>query len=452
MKKSKFLPTILGVAALASSVALPYNTFADSKTAEVKITVAESLSLTLSDNVINFDLSDAAFHSDSLTVTGATNNAKGYTISFGTNNDHNDLRHSNILVEDKIESVTEDKTEANFPATAWGVSTDAETFKQVPMAAANIFSTNTKGENDHTFTIGAKAAADMAAGDYNNELMFTIVANPEPEPEYLLMQDIADWKDTLELEQQIQVKDARDGKIYWVAKLADGNIWMTQNLDLDLSTTTTLTPADSDVTANWTPSRATIAGAANPDPADWTNNYNNPYSLDPGNYYFDGTYYESEECNYLTTTCDHFATTPYDLNGEHGHIGNYYNWSAAVASNDTSATTAGGTDMNSSICPKGWRLPHGWHSIQGNDFATLNTAYGGATDSDSVLLANPLFFVRGGYVISGYLVGPANLGPYWSSTAYSAGGADDFRFLSEGVFTSDFDSRYYGFSVRCLAR
>ena len=48
-----------------------------------------------------------------------------------------------------------------------------------------------------------------------------------------------------------QLVDKRDGKKYWVAKLADGNYWMTQNLELDLSGRT-LTPADSDVSSNWT--------------------------------------------------------------------------------------------------------------------------------------------------------------------------------------------------------
>ena len=32
-----------------------------------------------------------------------------------------------------------------------------------------------------------------------------------------------------------QLRDIRDGKYYWVTKLADGNCWMTQNLDLDLN-------------------------------------------------------------------------------------------------------------------------------------------------------------------------------------------------------------------------
>ena len=428
----------------------PLNVFAESKTAGVKVSIPESLTLTLNTNNLSFALEDSDLHTDIITITAKTNSAAGYTISFNANNDYNDLKHSNILVEDKIESIAEDKTSTTFPETAWAYSTDLSDyiFKQIPLAAENIFTTTEKGENTHDFTVGVRAN-NLAAGDYENELIFTAVANPELK-NYPLMQDVATWKDTLEEEQQVQVKDARDGKIYWVSKLKDGNIWMTQNLDLDLSTTITLTPADSDVTANWTPSRATIAGAANL--SSYTNDKNTPYSFDPGNYYFDGTYYDSAECNYLTTTCDHFATTPYNLNGEHGHIGNYYNWSAAVASNDTSATTAAGTDINTSICPKGWRLPHGYQSAQGNDFATLNTAYGGATDSDSALLSNPLFFVRGGYVYSGSLNYSAYVGYYWSSAVDSATGADVFNFGSGGVYSSDFVYRSYGFSVRCLAR
>ena len=449
MKKiSKFL----AISALALTT-IPTNVFAASETASIKATIPDSLTLTLSANNLTFNLEDTDLHTDKLTVTAKTNAAAGYTISFNANNDYNDLKHANTLVEDKIESIAEDKTETTFPETAWAYSTDLEdyTFKKIPLTPENIFATTEKGENTHDFTVGVRANS-LAAGDYENELIFTAVANPEPQlPTYLSMQDVATWKDTLEEEQQVQVKDARDGKIYWVSKLKDGNIWMTQNLDLDLSTTTTLTPEDSDVTANWTPSSTTIAGVANLNSTSWADNYNNPYSFDPGNYYFDGTYFSSAECNYLTTTCDHFATTPYGLNGEHGHVGNYYNWSAAVASNDTSATTAEGTDINTSICPKGWRLPHSYHSAQGNDFETLNTAYGGVTNSDSVLLANPLFFVRGGIVVSGLLYDPADPGNYWSSTAYSVTAAGDFGFYS-GRNTSGYGNRYLGFSVRCLAR
>lgn len=43
----------------------------------------------------------------------------------------------------------------------------------------------------------------------------------------------------------------RDGKKYWVAKLADQNCWMTQNLAFDLEAGQTLTPGTSDVSREW---------------------------------------------------------------------------------------------------------------------------------------------------------------------------------------------------------
>ena len=55
----------------------------------------------------------------------------------------------------------------------------------------------------------------------------------------------------------VRLQDTRDGKYYWVAKLPDNNCWMTQNLDLDLSTSKTLTPADTNIPRNWTPSTST---------------------------------------------------------------------------------------------------------------------------------------------------------------------------------------------------
>ena len=51
-----------------------------------------------------------------------------------------------------------------------------------------------------------------------------------------------------------QLIDLRDNKDYWVAKLADGNCWMTQNLALDLNEKTLpLKPETSDVSGEWRP-------------------------------------------------------------------------------------------------------------------------------------------------------------------------------------------------------
>lgn len=279
-----------------------------------------------------------------------------------------------------------------------------------------------------------------------------IVEAPEPEPIARTMQNVADWKDELEVEEQIQVADERDGKMYWVAKLKDGNIWMTQNLDLDLDSTVTLTPEDTNITENWTPARSIISGGSNLNSTNWKKDNKTPYSFDPGDYYFDGTNYTSLNCNYLVTDCDHFATTPYELNGEHGHVGNFYNWSAAVASNDTSAMKNEGADAETSICPKGWRLPRGYQSANGNDFKNLNAAYNEDTGPDYPLIASPVFFTRSGQILySATMNNPSNNGYYWSSTILGDTLADNFYFYSGMVYTSNFGNRASGFNIRCVA-
>lgn len=79
-----------------------------------------------------------------------------------------------------------------------------------------------------------------------------IVAPPKPLMELTYMQEMT--PESCAASQEGDTKrliDSRDNKYYWVAKLADGNCWMTQNLDLDLNTVGTLTPGSSNVSADW---------------------------------------------------------------------------------------------------------------------------------------------------------------------------------------------------------
>ena len=157
---------------------------------------------------------------------------------------------------------------------------------------------------------------------------------------------------SLEKNKQISLIDTRNNRLYYVARLADGNCWMTENLDLDLSTERPLTPQDSDVQEEWTPEKSTYSK----DQTAWERNSNgdtHPLSYDPGDkcwkgeqirevagYYFDD---DSRDC---------FKHDP-----SHYHIGNYYNYSAAVAQNDTSSHKNLKEAYDTSICPAGWQLP-----------------------------------------------------------------------------------------------
>ena len=256
------------------------------------------------------------------------------------------------------------------------------------------------------------------------------------------MQDVATWKDTLEEEQQVQVKDARDGKIYWVSKLKDGNIWMTQNLDYDLSIAAnqTLTPETSNVTENRT------VVPVNTDLATFKTDANAIYYLDGGD-----TYY----ANGITQT-EGLSSLPADDVNRHYAQGDYYSWKAATAGVGTTSITTE-QDVNESICPAGWRLPTSNSDSANYSFGNLVKQYGytGSNQSgttDATLLASPLFFARGGSVDSGSLVVQGSYGLYWSSRAYSISTrAYYLRFGSSYVYPSYGHLRYVGLSVRCVA-
>ena len=75
-------------------------------------------------------------------------------------------------------------------------------------------------------------------------------------------------------------------------------------------------------------------------------------------------------------------------------------------------------------------------------------------------LARPFFvlskfttsnFPYAGYVNGSSLNGVGSGGNYWSRTAYSANSAYYLWFNSSDVYPADYNLRYLGFSVRCVA-
>ena len=64
-----------------------------------------------------------------------------------------------------------------------------------------------------------------------------------------------------------------------------------------------------------------------------------------------------------------------------------------------------------------------------------------------------MLLVRGGFVDPGYyrLYDAGDLSNYWSSVGVSSNDAYDLGFNPYGVTPSDYGTRYYGQSVRCVA-
>ena len=263
---------------------------------------------------------------------------------------------------------------------------------------------------------------------------------------------------------EYQLKDNRDQTMYYIAKLADGNIWMTQNLDLELSTEKTLTPADTNITADWTPANSTISFTGTSVPG-WQDDFYVPYSADPGPLYVyssgttsnDEQYTSLEACKEAHSDCS-----------AKNHAGNYYNWSAAVASNDTSSLSTQYANAPGSICPAGWRLPTGrdsndtaasreWNAVlYAEGVASSRTGNGYKSGGFNKIRRAPLWLARSGYVGGvgggGSLVYTGYNGYYWSSTVYDSFRAFGLDFGSSNVLSSRSISRVYGHSVRCVAQ
>lgn len=233
---------------------------------------------------------------------------------------------------------------------------------------------------------------------------------------------------------QYQLRDIRDNKLYYIAKLADGNVWMTQNLDLDLETSpvnvVALTPANTDIPSNWTPSSATRTNTS------WTFTTTAPQSYNPGTKYWNGNTHNGSGTS--TSYISNSGTAQY-------HLGNYYNWTAAVALNNSSSYTTAGVLLDQSICPAGWTLPRGGYGA--STYYTLSYQYPG-----NIWLSPTYFALSGNWGGSYDSVGYTAM--YWATGAKSADRAYYVDFSSDGsrnVGTGGYD-RDMGLPVRCIAR
>ena len=274
---------------------------------------------------------------------------------------------------------------------------------------------------------------------------------------------------------QMQLIDDRtnlDGKkrLYWIAKLADGNCWMTQNLDLDLIANHTYTHSDTDLgwhpnsfdaNATWTltggPSTIawdSEAGAF----TGWQNSHTFPYSADPGEKYY---YTSNSTANDIQYNSLQDCVSAGYADCEHYHAGNYYNWTTAIASNDSSVSQGGG-NIQSSICPAGWRLPN---VVNNDEFSRLLVYYDVITANDSdtystngfdAIRVTPLYFVRAGSIYEGSIGDVKSSGYYYSASVQGYNGAYYLSFSKSNIRTRFWNSyrqyRYSGQSVRCLAR
>ena len=342
-----------------------------------------------------------------------------------------------------------------------------------------------KGSSEDTFCIDGTYDANSSeceAGEWkwgNFTVALPDITTPAPD----INRPATSWDD-LEIMQHMtpeicasasegdtkQLIDWRDDKTYWVAKLADGNCWMTQSLELNFDDVKTLTPDTSDVTSNWTPGvsmltngnggvqNSTTVQAWNLGDYVWTSpNTATSCGTTTGNLsYCPNQFTEVSSMTPMTEYRTDGVVVDGNTYDAHYKAGYYYSYVAATAGTGTSVTTRG-DKATDSICPKGFELPasHSTYNSTPGSFYNLLSKYGltsSTTSGNNSITRAPLFFVRSGYVYpTNYLYGAGRLGYYWSSVAYSSSYAYYLYFDLSTVYPSNDFSRYNGQSVRCVA-
>lgn len=209
----------------------------------------------------------------------------------------------------------------------------------------------------------------------------------------------------------IMLKDNRDGQRYAVAKLADGNIWMADNLNLGATTLNTdLTQYNTNLTT--TVSATTFNG--------WKKNT--------------GT--STNAAQFIPVSgIDTTSKTEY---------GTLYSLCAVSASTVCDYT---GANIASDICPAGWRLPTGGASGEFQALANISSYNTKAKMNTSIANGGAGFALPGYFMTNPTALGTA--GFYWSRT-------DSGRYALRMDSTFDpayrhgFDYVNYGFSMRCI--
>lgn len=408
--------------------------------AEIKFTFNPTLSINISSSDLAIDNLTPGTTSDSniINVSVATNASHGYTLVATVGDSlHNNtnLTHTNgantfdsMATNSSLPNLTTDNT--------WGYSyklsndTNWNNYSGLSNETSKtLINTDNQLAKPIDFKIAAKASSTQASGAYTNTINFIAISKPIPKTieDIAYMQtfgelvetDLQSVKDSMEEEHTYILKDARDEQDYTIAKLKDGKIWMTKNLNL--AGGTVITSELSDVPANYTLPTTNGFQEGNKLPASSQTGFSDntmAYVYNTGN--------NTDNC--ANTGCY-----------------SYYSWVAATAGSEVNVTTS--PYALYSICPKGWELP------TKNIFNNLISEYpefynqAGINTAPNFILAGQLAYGTGTFIAGN------REGTYWTST--KRGGTSVLNYLyfnATSVNTGNGVYSYQGLSVRCLAR
>ena len=368
---------------------------------------------------------------------------------------------------------------SNFSRAGYGFAGWSDAFDYATNANAHFYGPN----EDITFTAGQYTGSNPglslyavwipSAGSFQDVGKTTTVCNGLT---------VASVSGNRTLASVSALTDTRDNQTYAIAKLADGNCWMIENLRLDntaqLTTLNTNNPLNdgTNVTLkhNYTDTQAyntlsatsNVAYNAHTAPDGWCT-ANSAACDDQSRLRTDNT---ANRVSYASGATMSTSASLYSY-------GNYYNWYSATAGRGTYGFSTNNNSTAGDLCPTNWRLPQGGNKtrIVSNDdnefwnlivdalnggtnpanYASSTTPYyDGATEAgpvDALIRTWPNNFIHSGYVNGASLNNRGSIGYYWSSTAYSSSGAYLLYFYSTYVSPgTNNDGKYYGWTIRCM--
>jgi uncharacterized protein (TIGR02145 family) len=212
-------------------------------------------------------------------------------------------------------------------------------------------------------------------------------------------------------------RESGNNQSYKVRKMADGHIWMVQDMKFgDLCGTTTFTGSTADQTG-----KVSSIGMYYGDCRD------NIFSGAGAGYLYD------------------WAAT---INKSGAYVGSTLTVGCSGTASGTSGTAPGACQ---GICPVGWHIPTG--SVAG-EFQALHDAIGGCSlsNDDCWNAASAWEGVKGGRCDNSGFNMQGGIGYYWSSTYYTTDNAYSMAFYSDAMYPGTLNNDYkdFGLSVRCI--
>ena len=460
MKKTIIYSTAVSILALTAFFTVP--TFATDNTDvvdEINITIPVSCTLT-GTNLLHTDtIQNNQYKTDigSATIKATCNDTNGLAVyAIGYTNDE---YGNNQMIDSSLDSAynidTGKYTSGTTTNSVWSMKltpvsgTYAPTIRNdasynytnyeiVPSDYTKV-AYKTTATDTGTGSTGANFTTDYAvyasstqpAGTYTGKVKFTLVhpqdaAAPEiPTPKSIAtattMQEVTICPSSLPTGTTYTLTDTRDNEEYIVAKLADDNCWMLDNLRLGGNTTMTLTPENTNISSNYT---LPASGTAN-------------FSAPSGDYIITAAINADSK----NTVATHYGPGT-------GKAGVYYNYCAATAGEHCEEDYDYESPAPHDVCPRNWRMPT---EDEFGFAASLSDAYNYYYDdpSDPDSFQYNIAASLSGYFYDGSRRTFNQYGNYWTGYVDGPDLARVVLIASDNMDPYTSESFYFGFTIRC---